>query len=120
MLDLFAGKFELRIWLSVLLMATSLILGLLGDQATFVHPPENDLERLLTVLPAITYLLTGDRTTAFAMSIASYGAILAGVGYGLMNFLERQIFEPLYFKGMIRSKLREEKLFNHYINKYKS
>jgi hypothetical protein len=119
MFDFLQGKFELRIWLGVLLLVSSLLLTLLGDQATFVHPPRNSLEILLTFLPVFEYYLIEDRSICFIVTMAIYGGALGGLGVGIMQFLEQQIFEPMFFKKMIQTKLREEKLFNQYLDELK-
>ncbi len=119
MTDFFNSKFESRVWLGVLLIVITIILSVVGDQSTFVREPRNDFETMLTILPVITYQLVMDRTTCFVLDLAAYGFLLGVGSYGILIILERLVFEPLFFKRMIQTKLREEKLFNQYMNDLK-
>ena len=120
MFDLLGGKFELRIWLAILLIVVTTTLTLIGDQATFVHPAKTTFERVLTLLPVLIYSWVENRVTCFALTVACYGGTVGVISYATVTFLERKVFEPLFFRRMIQTKLREERLFNQYMNRFKS
>lgn len=108
------NKLDWRVALPILLLAIPVLLAVMADQAVFVHPPNNFLERFLAIVPALLFPLIDDRlTTGIVTGIIFLGAttVIGLVGWVI---IERHVLEPMHIKKMVATGQREEKLFNRY------
>ena len=67
----------------------------------------------------LLFQILPDRTICFILEMGVYGGVLGGAVFILTSFLEKHFFEPIFFKKMIQTKLREERLFNKYLDELK-
>ena len=93
------------------LVATAVIMG---DQVAFVHPPNNPIENLLSIIPMVVYCIVGDRTQANLVAGIVYASIFAVLGVVAYRIVIYRILEPMNTKQRLQAEAREKILVNKF------
>jgi hypothetical protein len=99
------------------IIVVSGMLTMVGDTYAFKKVPATISQKLLTLPVFVFYKITGERTTADALTAAIYIGVLCAVGFWLWKLLKTKVLEPMQMKDLAKETDRKEVLFNQFRNK---
>ena len=107
-------KLDIHVVGVVVILVAMAALTVVGDQGTFVRPPNNFFENVLTLMPVIGFKLTGTRVYADAFASIIYGLIIATMAFFLFKLYQDKVMWPSFIKKMIKQRKREQALMNEH------
>lgn len=110
-------KIDWKMMIPVSMILFTVVTVMAADRAVFIRPPENWIERLISILPALLYLHFGDRVTADFGAGVVYLVVAMLVGLSAWLAIERFVIEPMHIKKMVEAGDREQELVNRYREK---